>query len=138
MFECNIDDSNPEILEYIMDKLFAAGADDVFITPMIMKKSRNASKLSILSNNSLKNIISEILIRETSSFGFRSFPVDKTELKRDFVELETKYGKVSIKRAYYEGRIIKHKAEYEDCAKIAREKDIPIKDVYREIEKLLD
>jgi len=137
MFECNIDDSNPEILEYIMDKLFAAGADDVFITPIIMKKSRNASKLSVLCNESIRNIISEILIRETSTFGFRSYPVDKTELKRDFIELETKYGKVSIKRAYYEDRIIKHKAEFEDCARLARENDIPIRDVYREIEKLL-
>lgn len=135
MFECNIDDMNPEMLEYIMDKLFEAGADDVFITPIIMKKSRNGSKLSVLCHDSKKEIISEIMIKETSTFGFRTYPVDKTELDRDFIELETKYGMVKIKRAFYKGEVIKQKPEYEDCAKLAAANNIPIKEVYKEIEK---
>lgn len=138
MFECNIDDMNPEIAEFIMDKLFDAGADDVFITPIIMKKSRNASKLCVLCHNSIKEIVSEIIIKETSTFGFRSYPVNKTELKRNFIDLETKYGIVRIKRAIYNEDIIKQKPEYEDCVKLARENNIPIKDIYREIHKLLD
>jgi len=137
MFECNIDDMNPEIMEYIMDKLFDAGADDVFITPIIMKKSRNGSKLSVLCHNSIKEIVTEILIKETSTFGFRSYPVNKTELKRDFIELETKYGKVRIKRAIHDDEVIKQKPEYKDCMKLAKENNIPIKEVYREVEKLL-
>ncbi|MEA3479841.1 MAG: LarC family nickel insertion protein, partial [Bacteroidota bacterium] len=138
MFECNIDDMNPEILEYIMDKLFKAGADDVFITPIIMKKSRNGSKLGVLCHDSKKEIISEIMIKETSTFGFRTHPVDKTELDRDFIELETKYGKVKIKRAFYMGEVIKQKPEYEDCTKLATANNVPVREVYREIEKTLN
>ena len=137
MFECNIDDMNPEILEYVMDKLFDAGADDVFVTPIIMKKSRNGSKLSVLCKNPFKDIVTEILINQTSTFGFRSYPVDKTELVRDFIELETKYGKARIKRAFHNGEVIKQKPEYEDCVRLAGENNIPIKEVYLEIEKLL-
>jgi uncharacterized protein (TIGR00299 family) protein len=138
MFECNIDDMNPEILSYIMEKLFTAGADDVFITPIIMKKSRNASKICILCSEDARDEVTNILIHETSSFGFRSYYVDKTELERDNYTLETKHGKVGIKRAYYQGKVVKQKAEYEDCARIAREQNIPIKDIYREIERLLN
>jgi hypothetical protein len=138
MFECNIDDMNPELLEYIMDKLFDAGADDVFITPVIMKKSRNGSKISVLCHHSVKEKVSGILIKETSTFGFRSYPVNKTELDRDVIELETKYGKVKIKRATQRDEVIKQKPEYDDCAKLAKENNIPIKEVYREIEKLLN
>jgi len=138
MFECNIDDMNPELLEYIMDKLFDAGADDVFITPIIMKKSRNGSKMCALCHNSVKEKVAGILIKETSTFGFRSYPVNKTELERDVVELETKYGKVKIKRAIHNDEVIKQKPEYEDCAKLAMENNIPIKEVYREIEKMLN
>lgn len=138
IFECNIDDMNSEILEYVMNKLFDAGADDVFITPIIMKKSRNGSKLNVLCQSSIKEIVTKILINETSTFGFRSYPVNKTEIKRDFVELETKYGKVRIKRAIHKNEVIKQKPEYEDCVKIAKENNIPIIEVYRKIEKLLN
>ena len=138
IFECNIDDMNSEILEYVMNKLFDAGADDVFITPIIMKKSRNGSKLNVLCQSSIKEIVTKILINETSTFGFRSYPVNKTEIKRDFVELETKYGKVRIKRAIHKNEVIKQKPEYGDCVKIAKENNIPIIEVYRKIEKLLN
>ena len=138
MFECNIDDMNPEMLEFIMDKLFDAGADDVFITPVIMKKSRNASKLSVLCRDALKDKVAEILFRETSTLGVRCNAVDKTELERTFNELKTPYGSVRIKNGFYKGELIKQKAEYEDVAKIAREKDIPIRDIYREIERILE
>lgn len=129
---------NPEIMGYLMDKFLKAGADDVFITPIIMKKSRNGAKMSILCHNSIKDKISGILIDETSTFGFRSYPVNKTELDRDVIEMKTKYGKVNIKRAFYKNEVIKQKPEYEDCAKIASDNDIPIKEVYKEIEKLLN
>jgi len=138
MFECNIDDMNPEVLEYIMEKLFDAGADDVFITAMIMKKSRNASKLCVLCHDSLKEAISGILIHETSTLGFRSYAVEKTVLKREFRELKTKYGDVRIKMGYHNGEMIKQKAEYEDMVKIAHENNIPLREVYKEVDRLID
>lgn len=136
MLETNIDDMTPEMISYVMEKLFEAGADDVFLTPIVMKKSRNATKLSVLFASILKDNIQDIIIHETSSFGFRMYELDKTELNRDFSILETKYGPVKIKNAYYEGTLIKSKPEYEDCAKIARENNIPIQDVYNLIRKL--
>jgi len=136
MFECNLDDLNPEITAYIMDKLFATGADDVFITPIIMKKSRNGSKLSVLCNNNIADQVSDVLTRETSTFGFRKYAVDKVELQRDVIELETKYGMIRIKRAFYNEEVIKQKAEFEDCKKAAMENNIPLREVYKEVEKL--
>ena len=138
LFECNIDDMNPEVLQYVMECLFDAGADDVFITPIIMKKSRNASKLSVLCSNKLNERMQEILLKETSTFGFRSYPVLKYALDRDFQELETSYGVVKIKLAILDGEIIRQKPEYEDCARLARENNVPLKNVYKEVDKLLN
>ena len=138
MIECNIDDMSPEVMTYVMDKLFEAGADDVYITPVIMKKSRNASKLCILCKDSLNAIITDILIRETSTLGFRSYAVVKTELDREFRELKTRFGTVKIKMGYYRGKLIKQKAEYEDIVKMANKHNIPIMEVYREVERLMN
>lgn len=138
MLECNLDDMSAEQLAYVMEKLLASGADDVFVSPIIMKKSRNASKLSVLFHKSQMDEIKECVIKETSSFGFRVYPVAKTELDRDFKELKTEYGNVSIKQAYYKGEVIKQKPEYEDCARIAREHKIPIRKVYDLVYKLLN
>jgi len=137
MIECNIDDMNPELLEYFMDKLFETGADDVFITPVIMKKSRNASKLSVLCKQSVSNRISDILLRETSTFGIRQYSVEKTALERDFIEIETAYGKVRIKRAFLNDEMIKQKPEYDDCVRISKKFNISINEVYKEIDKIL-
>lgn len=138
MIECNLDDMNPELLEYIMDLLFEAGADDVFIQPIIMKKSRNASMLCVLCKNELSEDISNLLLRETSSLGLRSYPVQKTELERDFRELETRYGIIRIKAGYMHGELIKQKPEYEDCVRAAREHEVPLRTVYDEIARLIN
>lgn len=138
MFECNIDDMNPEILENVIDNLFKVGADDVFLTPIIMKKSRNGSKLSVLCESGIEKIISKILVQETSTFGFRCYPVEKYELDREFLDLDTKFGKVRIKQAIHHGNVIKRKPEYADCRKISNHHNIPLIEVYKEIEKLLN
>ena len=138
IIECNIDDMNPEVVSYVMEQLFEAGADDVYITPIIMKKSRNANKLSVLCKDILKEEMEDIIIEQTTTFGLRSYAVEKRELEREFDELETSYGIVRIKNAIVEGKIIKSKPEYEDCARLARENNIPIKNVYEDINKLLN
>lgn len=137
IIECNIDDMNPEFYDYIIDSLFSAGAKDVFITPIIMKKSRPAVKLSVLCTPEAENRVNEVLFRETSTIGIRKYTIDKTMLERRIEQIATRFGDVHVKSAFYQGVCIKSKPEYDDCLKIAREKGIPIHQVYREVEKAL-
>jgi pyridinium-3,5-bisthiocarboxylic acid mononucleotide nickel chelatase len=137
MIECNIDDMNPEIYEYVMSKLFEAGADDVFFQQIIMKKTRPAIKISVLCKNSLVSSVENILLTETSTLGIRKCQVQKTMLKRDWKTVDTKWGKVRIKIGLLNNNIIKSKPEYEDCLEISHENNIPISDVYKEIALLL-
>ena len=130
MVECNIDDMNPELYDYIFDSLFKAGASDVFITPVIMKKSRPAVTLSILCNPNIEREIERILFKETSTLGIRKYLVEKTMLERKIKLVETPLGMVQIKLAFYKGRLLKFKPEYEDCLKIAKDKKIPLSEVY--------
>jgi uncharacterized protein (TIGR00299 family) protein len=135
--ECNIDDMNPEFYDYITDSLFTAGAKDVYITPIIMKKSRPAVKLSVLCTADNEAGINEVLFRETSTIGVRKYRVDKTVLDRAIETISTALGDVRVKSAFFKGICIKSKPEYEDCIKIAREKGIPVSHVYREVEQEL-
>jgi uncharacterized protein (TIGR00299 family) protein len=138
IIECNIDDMNPEFYEFIIDLLFEAGAKDVFITPIIMKKSRPAVTLSVLTDHEAEAAIHEVLFRETSTIGIRKYSVEKMMLQRKVELLDTPYGQVRIKTAFYNNKKIKSKPEYEDCIKIARERKIPLAEVYKEIEKRMN
>jgi len=135
LLETNIDDMNPEFYSYIEEQLFEKGALDVFKTPIIMKKGRPAIKLSILVNAQKEKDITDIIFKETTSIGIRKFKVEKVMLARDFKTLKTKYGNVMIKKSYYEGKLVKYKAEYEDCKKIAVENKIPLAVVYQEVDR---
>ena len=137
IIECNIDDMNPEFYDYIIDSLFAAGAKDVYITPIIMKKSRPAVTLSVLCSTDVESRVNEILFRETSTIGVRKYQVEKTMLDRKIENIVTRFGEVRVKSAYYRGECIKSKPEYDDCIKIAREQGIPVNQVYREVEQVL-
>ena len=133
VIECNIDDMNPEIYEYIMELLFQNGALDVYLTPIIMKKERPGVKLSVLYTCDKEEIIKEIVLMQTTTLGFRKYKAQRNMLKRDFSKIETKYGEITLKNAYYKGKIIKSKPEYEECKKIALEKNININEVYKEV-----
>jgi uncharacterized protein (DUF111 family) len=121
-----------------METLFELGADDVFITPIIMKKARPASKLSVLCSESVREVLQEALLTHTTSLGVRSSRVEKTMLKREFSTLQTPYGEVRIKTAFYKGQKLKSKPEYEDCARLAKEHHIPIHQIYQEVTGLLN
>jgi len=133
MMECNIDDMNPEMYGYVMEILFGLGADDVFITPIMMKKARPASKLSVLCSPDKVQTMTEALLTHTTSLGLRCYEVDKTMLERDFSKIKTKYGEVTVKTAIYRGKHLKSKPEYEDCIRLAREHEIPVQKIYDEI-----
>ncbi|ACV64262.1 protein of unknown function DUF111 [Desulfofarcimen acetoxidans DSM 771] len=138
ILETNIDDMNPELYGYIEEKLFERGALDVFKTPISMKKGRSAIKLSILIDEGREKDILDIVFRETTSIGIRKYKVEKIMLQRDFVRVKTQYGDITIKNSYYQGEKVKYKPEYEDCRKIASEKNIPISSVYREVYKIIE
>lgn len=135
VIDCNIDDMNPEFYDFIMDKLFSEGADDVYITPIIMKKSRPAVTLSLMCKPQNTSRLIEILLQHTSSLGVRTYEVTKHMLEREMLELNTKFGKVRVKRAWGNNVPYKYKPEYVDCNRIARESNITVLEVIIEVNK---
>ncbi len=138
MIECNIDDMNPEWYDFIMEKLFDQGVQDVFFTPLLMKKNRPAIKISVLCSPDQMNKVKELLFTETTTLGLRSYKVDKTALERKLSKLATDYGEVTIKSCYYQNKLLHSKPEYEDCKRIAKERNIPIREVLKYINTLLE
>ena len=133
IIECNIDDMNPEFYDALMERLFAAGAHDVFFTPIIMKKSRPALTVSVLCDVSQQKVIEEVFWLNSSTFGLRSYKVAKSMLRRETVKVKTKYGKITVKNGYLNERIIKSKPEYEDCKRLAKENGVSIQNIYESI-----
>ncbi len=131
--ECNIDDMNPEISEHISGRLFAAGAGDVWFTPVIMKKGRPAYTLSVLCGEEHLDAVREVIFTESTTIGLRVVPVMKETLHREFEEMETPYGPVVIKKSYYNNRLVSVKPEADRCAEIARETGLPMKQIIQEI-----
>ncbi|MCK8060808.1 MULTISPECIES: nickel pincer cofactor biosynthesis protein LarC [unclassified Fusibacter] len=126
IIETNIDDMNPEHYEFVEQKLFDAGALDVFKTPIIMKKGRPAVKLSVLFTDDKRFSVQHILFTDTSSAGIREYEVTKTMLDRTFRTIDTEYGPVTVKDLYWQDACVKSKPEYEDCKRLANQHGIPV------------
>ena len=137
MLECNIDDMNPEWYDHLFDKLFEAGASDVFLTPIVMKKSRPAQILSVLCPAKILPEIKAIIFRNSTSIGLREYAVKKTILDRQVKEIETELGKVRIKTSYFQGKEIRFKPEFDDVKKLAAEHGISLNEVEKIISKSL-
>ncbi len=135
ILETNIDDMNPEFYEYVEEKLFEIGALDVFKTPIFMKKGRPGVKLSVLITEKIEQDVLEIIFKETTSIGVRKYKVEKIILSREFSKVKTQYGDITIKKSYYEGKLVKYKPEYEECKSIAKEKNVTLDSVYKEVYK---
>jgi len=131
--ECNIDDMNPEFYEYLSEKLFNAGASDVYISNILMKKGRPGNVLNVICEKGSEDKIKEIIFLESTTAGIRTFPFRKDTLVRSFEVLSTPYGDVTIKRSFLKGKEVSCKPEFEECKKIARENNIPLKIVYNDI-----
>jgi pyridinium-3,5-bisthiocarboxylic acid mononucleotide nickel chelatase len=136
VLETNIDDLNPELYGYVLERLMAAGAQDAWLTPIVMKKSRPAVTVSVLCASSAENDIRDVLFRETGTLGVRAIPVTKQALGREAIEVETRFGKVGVKIGYLDGRPVTVAPEFEDCVRVARAASIPAKDVYEEATRL--
>jgi len=137
MLECNLDDMNPERYSHVMDLLFAAGAADVFLTPLVMKKSRPGHMLSVLCNHDTVGNMKEILFVETSSIGLREHTLKKSILRREIVVVPTLYGDVEVKRSYWNGRVVNEKPEFEQCRRLALEHGVTIEEISKEVTKNL-
>ena len=136
--ECNIDDMNPEFFEHISEKLFKAGASDVFLSNIIMKKGRPGIVLNVICENEIAEPVKEIIFKESTSLGIRTFPFRKDTLSRKFETISTSYGNIGIKRSFYNGAEVSVKPEYDDCSRIASEKGITLKEVYNKVTALLN
>jgi len=132
VIEANIDDSTPQVLAYAMERLLAAGALDVTLTPIYMKKNRPATMLSVISTPELTEQLAAVLFAETSTLGLRITQAERRVLSRQIAEVETSFGKVRIK--YNEQGAFA--PEYEDCRSAAAAHGVPLRTVVAEANQL--
>lgn len=137
MVETNIDNMNPEFFEFIEERLFSAGALDVFKTLIIMKNGRPATQLSVLTAPQNIPAVEKIILRETTANGLRKYALDKVMLDREIIVLNTPYGPVRVKVSYLGGKRITAKPEYEDCKRIAKESNLTLQEVYKVVCRIL-
>ena len=129
VLETNLDDLAAEVVGYCYDRLLAAGALDVFTTPVYMKKNRPGMLLSVLAQTAHVPAIERILFRETATLGIRKYPVQRSVLSRRADTVQTPWGPVRGKLAWFKKDEPVFSPEFEDCARIAREHDVPLRDV---------
>ena len=127
--ETNTDDMNPQLAGYLMERLLAEGALDVYFTPVQMKKNRPGTLITVLAEAEARERLTEIIFAESTSIGVRYYHVERSCLERDFRKVRTPYGLVRIKVSRLNGRVVNVTPEYEDCKKAAKGKKVPIKDV---------
>ncbi len=136
LLETNIDDMNPQFYDHIMETLFQKGAKDVFLTPIHMKKNRPGIILSVISPPDKSDGLLEIILKETTTLGVRVSEIKQREtLEREGKTVNTRFGKVKVKISFIAGKVRDITPEYEDCKRIAREHNLPVKDVYEEAKR---
>jgi uncharacterized protein (TIGR00299 family) protein len=129
VIECEIDDMNPQIFGVVMDRLYAAGALEVFYVPVQMKKNRPGTLLTVLAHPEDRVALTDIVFGETTTIGVRYTEMDRECLTREIVEVATPLGRVRFKVSSRNGRIVNSMPEFEDCARIAEERQLPLKEV---------
>ena len=125
VIETNIDDANPQILGYTMERLLESGALDVTLTPIFMKKNRPGTMLTVIASPGDQEALAQLILSETSTLGVRIYSAQRRVLAREITEVETAHGKVRIKHAV-SGSFT---PEYDDCRRIARETGLPLKEI---------
>jgi len=130
VLETNLDDISAEILGGFVDKALAAGALDVFHTPIQMKKNRPGVLLTVLCAEAEAEKFAELLVRETSTFGIRRSVAERRKLRREFATVHTPHGDVTVKVGRLDGRVVQAAPEYESCKALAERARVPVKEVY--------
>jgi uncharacterized protein (DUF111 family) len=134
LIETNIDDMNPQVYPYIIEKVLASGAHDAYLIPVIMKKGRPGMLLSVLADRPRLNTLVDLIYDQTSTIGLRVQYIGRQKLPRRHVEIDTSFGKVKAKVALRNGRET-ISPEFEECKRIAEEKGLPLLDVMRTLEQ---
>jgi uncharacterized protein (TIGR00299 family) protein len=135
VLETNLDDVAAEVIGYCFEQLFAAGALDVFATPIQMKKNRPGVLLSVLAREESVPTLEAVLFRETETFGVRRYPAQRSKLRREAVTVQTPWGPIKGKRGWRAGGPEVFTPEYEDCARAARDNGKPLREVFGEVRR---
>jgi uncharacterized protein (TIGR00299 family) protein len=133
LMECNIDDMNPEHYDFLMEQLLKTGVSDVWMTPVIMKKSRPAVQLSVLCKPSLREVVKKIIFTHSTSIGIREQTLSKSILRREIISVETPYGKIQVKQSYYNGKLINAKPESDDCRRLAEQHEVSLDEIEKAV-----
>lgn len=131
IIETEIDDMNPELFPHVQAKLFERGALSVSLQHVLLKKSRPGFRIRVLSPKEVVDALLEIIFRETTTLGVTLQSVRRKKLNRKLVEVETRYGQVRVKLGILGNEIVNVAPEYEDCKKLAEERGVPLKEIYR-------
>jgi uncharacterized protein (DUF111 family) len=132
VLEANIDDLNPQVFGYVMDRLLVEGALDAFGVPVQMKKNRPGMLLTVLCRPEDASKFTHLIFTETTTLGVRQREEKRQTLAREWVTVATRWGDVRLKVASIKGTVTNYAPEYEDCRRIATERHIPLKSVMQE------
>jgi len=137
LIETNIDDMNPEVYPYVIEKLLSSGANDAYLVPIIMKKGRPGILLSVLVSESKLDNVLKIIFTQTTTLGVRVIEIKRRKLPREQREIETPFGRVKFKLVSIDNveRLI---PEFEECKRIAEERNLPLIQVYKILESLVN
>jgi uncharacterized protein (TIGR00299 family) protein len=138
VIECEIDDMNPQLFGVAMERLYAAGALEVFYVPVQMKKNRPGTLLTVIAPPDRRSALSEIVFEETTTIGLRYAELDRECLTREIVSVQTPIGSVRFKLAWRDGRLLNAVPEFDDCARLAAEQQLPVKEVQNIAVKAFD
>lgn len=127
--ECNVDDLDPRVLPVVIERLLASGALDASVTPIVMKKGRPGHLLTALAPRAVLDAVVDVLLRETTSLGCRSYPVTKHHLGRRMETVATPWGPVAVKVALLGDTVLRRVPEFEDCAALARKTGVPVREI---------
>jgi uncharacterized protein (TIGR00299 family) protein len=136
LLETNIDDLNPQVYDHVMNRLLGAGALDVWLTPVQMKKNRPGVLVSVLCQAADEAALTGILFRETTTLGLRRQMTERRRLPREIREVQTRFGPARVKVAFADGQVLRAVPEYEDCKRLAEANGVPLREVLAEAERL--
>jgi uncharacterized protein (DUF111 family) len=129
VIEANIDDMNPQVCSYFVERALSAGALDVWVTPVQMKKNRPAIVVTALCRPERRDELISLFFRETTTIGVRCSYAERETLARKLETIDTEYGPIRVKVSFFEGRRTNFAPEYEDCRRLAEEHGVALKDV---------
>ena len=130
IMETNIDDMSGECYPPVFEKVLEAGALDVYVTPVLMKKGRPGYVLTVIATENHRANIEDIIFKHTTTFGIRYFRADRSCLSRFEEVVDTRFGPIRVKKGVLDGSLLRTSPEYEDCRKAAEEAGVPLAEVY--------